>query len=732
MTHRTAMGAWLAGIAAAVLLTASLMGRRMAEPPRGTSTPHANRLIHERSPYLLQHAHNPVDWYPWGDDAFAKARAEQKPIFLSIGYSTCHWCHVMERESFEDARVADVLNRSFVSIKVDREEHPDVDHLYLTAVSALTGQGGWPLTVFLTPQLQPFFGGTYFPPERRGQLPGLLEVLPAVADAWERQREQVLGSAQQLTEAVRQMTAQQATPGEPSEATLHAAFNAAAGSFDPAHGGFGDAPKFPRSHELSFLLHYWARTHTGQALDIVTSTLDHLVRGGIHDQIGGGFHRYSTDAAWLVPHFEKMLYDQALLARTLLEAHQITGRADFADAARGIFDYVLRDLTDASGGFHSAEDADSEGVEGKFYLWTPAQLQEALGPEDAELAARFYGVTPEGHVEHKASILHIEQPLEDFAKLKALDPGTLRTRLAAIRARLLAARSTRVRPHRDDKILTSWNGLMIGAFAYGAAVLDEPRYLTAATRAADFVRATLVRDGLPLRRYRDGEARYAGTLEDYAFLASGLLDLYEAGFRSQDLAAARGLTEQMIAQCWDDAAGGFFACGDEEASQVVRTKDAADGATPSGNSMAALTLLRLGRLTADRRWDDYGRKALGAFGGAVDRRPLAFAQMLIGWDFALGPTRELVIAGGPSLPDTQALVRASRRRFLPRTARLLHPPGPEGEAIQALAPFVRAQGPVQGRPAAYLCENFQCRLPVTDVAALTRLLGAPEAGSSAP
>jgi len=439
-----------------------------------------NRLIHEKSPYLLQHAHNPVDWYPWGEEAFARARQEQKPIFLSIGYSTCHWCHVMERESFEDPQIAQLMNRWFVSIKVDREEHPDLDQVYMTAVTTLTGHGGWPLTVFLTPELKPFFGGTYFPPQRRWNVAGMNEVLPAVADAWQHKREEIASSAEELTAALRSQLSPQAAPGTVSIDALHTAFNQAVAAFDAAHGGFGGAPKFPRSHELSFLLHYWARTGTAQALEIVTATLDHMSLGGLHDHLGGGFHRYATDAQWLVPHFEKMLYDQGLLARAYLEAYRVTKRPEDAEAARGIFEYVLRDLTDPAGGFYSAEDADSEGAEGKCYVWTPEEVSQVLGAEEAELFSRFYGVTAEGNFEHGASILHIEQPLPVFARLKGFEPGQLTARLAASRRALFAARERRVRPHRDDKVLTSWNGLMIASLAYGAATLDEPRYLSAA------------------------------------------------------------------------------------------------------------------------------------------------------------------------------------------------------------------------------------------------------------
>ncbi len=695
-----------------------------------TAAGQPNRLSQEKSPYLLQHALNPVQWYPWGEDAFAKARAEDKPIFLSIGYSTCHWCHVMERESFENPRIAELLNRSFVSIKVDREELPDVDQVYMTAVTMMTGQGGWPLTVFLTPEGRPFFGGTYFPPERRWHLAGLDEVLQRVADLWRQKRQEILTSAEQMTATLQQQLSQTAAaaPGAAGDAlsaqVLERAFGIAKDGFDAAHGGFGAAPKFPRSHDLSWLLTYWHRTRTQQALDMVTTTLDHLARGGIHDQVGGGFHRYSTDERWLVPHFEKMLYDQALLARTYLEAYRIAKRPDDAKTARDIFDYVLRDLRDAQGGFYTAEDADSEGEEGKFYTWTPAELTAVLGRQDAELVMRFYGVTPQGHVEHQRSILHIEQPLEAFATSTKETPPALAQRLAQARAKLLAAREERIRPHRDDKVLTSWNGLMIGSLADGASTLDEPRYLEAAERAARFILQTLRRDGRLLRRWRDGEARYDGTLEDYAFFAYGLVALYEASYDPAYLAEAKGLAEQMVERFWDEAGGGFFLRAADADPLIVRSKDLYDGATPSGNSIAALVLLRIGRLTADARLETLGRRTLEAFGQPMAQMPFGYTQMLIALDAALGPTQEIVVAGDHADAQTQALLRVLHERFLPRAVSVLHPMGPDRGVIERLAPYVAAQGPVEGRPAAYVCEGSSCRLPVTDPAQLAQQLDA--------
>ena len=688
-----------------------------------------NRLIHEKSPYLLQHAHNPVDWYPWGDEAFAKAAREDKPVFLSIGYSTCHWCHVMERESFEDPGIAKLLNESFISIKVDREEHPDVDQLYMQAVTALTGQGGWPLTVLLTPDRQPFFGGTYFPPQRRGTMPGMTELLPAIAEAWKTRRASLLQSAEQLTSALQEEAAKQAPSGSIGAEALTSAFNHAVTSFDDTYGGFGEAPKFPRAHELSFLLHDWARMGSAQALEMVTTTLDHLARGGIRDHLGGGFHRYSTDAMWLVPHFEKMLYDQALLARAYLEAYRATRRAEYATVAREIFDYVLRDLTDPAGGFYSAEDADSEGREGAFYVWTPEELAHVLGAEDAELFARFYGVAHDGNFEQNTSILHIEQPLEVFARLKGLDASQLARRLAESRAKLLRARAQRIRPHRDDKILTSWNGLMIASLAEASTTLEEPRYLDAARRAADFLLGTLRRDGVLLRRFREGEARFPGTLEDYAFLAYGLSELYEASFEPRYLAEARDLARAMIQHFGDQEGGGFFLRATDEPTLIVRSKALYDGATPSGNSIAALVCLRLGRLTSDESLEAYGRKTLETFAQLIERAPFAYPQMLIAWDEALGPTREVVIAGDVGEARTRALLRVLQQRLLPRTVIIVRPSsaGPARQALEAIVPAARAQEPINGQPAAYVCERFVCLRPTTDPETLAAQLNRREA-----
>ncbi len=673
-----------------------------------------NRLIQEKSPYLLQHAYNPVDWYPWGKDAFEKANQEDKLVFLSIGYSTCHWCHVMAHESFEDAETAEMLNRWFVSIKVDREEYPDIDHIYMSAVMLMTGAGGWPLTVILTPDGRAVFGGTYFPPQRRGDLIGLQELLPAVAEAWKNRREELLSSAERLTTILKERLSTPHASGTLTIDPLHRAFNQAVAWFDSTYGGFGNAPKFPRGHELSFLLHYWLRTQTHQALELVTTTLDHLSQGGIHDHLGGGFHRYSTDAQWLVPHFEKMLYDQALLARAFLESYRVTQRQEYARVARGILDYVLRDLSDAAGAFYSAEDADSEGQEGKFYVWTPAEITELLGEKDAEWFNRYYGLTPEGNFEHGKSILHVTQPLEMFAKRNGLKARAFDERLAQNRVQLLAKRARRKRPHRDDKILTSWNGLMIASLAYGASTLHEPSYLIKARQAADFIWQHLQQDGLLLRRYREKEAAYPGTLEDYAFFGYGLLEVYESGYDVKYLVWAKRLVDVMIERFWDPQQEGFFLRDRTEPELIAPVKEFYDGATPSGNSMAIGLLLRLGRLRADPHLEDLGRRALESVVALVESEPFRYPQLLIDWDFALGPIREIVIVGDRDDSRTKEMIEVIDQRFLPRTVTVLRPTGSEAKELEGFAPYVQHQGPVNGQPTAYMCQGYVCTLPTTD------------------
>jgi uncharacterized protein YyaL (SSP411 family) len=694
-------------------------GRESLPPDAQGRTP--NRLIREKSPYLLQHAYNPVDWYAWSDDAFAKAKREDKPVFLSVGYSTCYWCHVMEQESFENAEVAMLLNDTVVAIKVDREERPDIDAIYMQAVMTMTGSGGWPMSVFLTPDGKPFWGGTYFPADDRWGRPGFKTVLRSISDAWKTRRQEVLRSSQSLTHAI-QASADAGSSTPLTTDVLDAAAQQLAQQFDAAHGGFGSAPKFPTSHRLSFLLRAWSRSNDPQILGMVETTLDAMARGGMHDHVGGGFHRYSTDRQWLVPHFEKMLYDQALLARAYVEAYQVTGKAQYAEVARDIFEYVLRDMRDATGAFHSAEDAGEVGKEGEFYVWTSQDIEQTLGPEDAARFNRFYGVTPGGNFEHGTTILAIAKPLDAFAVAEGLAPADIHTTLSTARTTLLAVRSQRPRPHRDDKILTDWNGLMIGSLAYGARVLDEPRYAQAAREAASFLLERLQRDGRLLHRYRDGETSIAAFLDDYAFLGWGLTDLYEATFEVRWLAEAKRLSQDMVRLFWDQQHGGFFFSGDQNERLIAQTKELYDGALPSGNSVAALNLARLGQLTMDKELQGYAERQLQTFSGHVGRSPSAFPQLLTALDFWLGPSQEIVIAGNPASSDTREMVRLVHQRFLPRAVLALHPVDAGAQAIEGLVPFIAAQRPLQGKATAYVCENYVCNLPTSDLSRLRQLL----------
>jgi len=688
-----------------------------------------NRLAREKSPYLLQHAHNPVDWYPWGDEAFAKARDENRPIFLSIGYATCHWCHVMERESFENVEIASILNSRYVPIKVDREERPDVDHVYMTVCQALTGSGGWPLTVLLMPDGRPFLAGTYFPPESRFGRPGLKDVLFQVLSAWEGQRDRIEDVAQQIVEGVRGEF--RGHPGErPDADLLTAAFEHLLQRFDEAHGGFGSAPKFPTPHQLTFLLRYGKRTGDGRALDMVERTLRWIRRGGIYDQVGFGIHRYSTDREWLVPHFEKMLYDQALVMMACVETFQASGDPLFGSVAREIAAYVARDLTSPEGAFYSAEDADSEGEEGKFYVWTTDELREVLGPEEAALFARVYGAEPKGNWIDPAgghltgtNILHLTEDPAAAAREAGLDPAILARRLEGDRLALLQARSRRIRPLRDDKVLTAWNGLMIAALAKASVALSDPALAEAALRAMAFVEQNLLRgDGRLFARWRDGEAAHPAYLDDYAFLAWGSLELYGATFDPAHLERALALAGDMERLFWDGAEGGFFFTGSDAEPLLARTKEIYDGALPSGNSVAVLVLLRLARMTGRSDLEQRAEETVRAFAGSVRRLAAAHTQLLAALDFAFGPTREVVIAGAADRPETAELVRTARTGFRPRTVLLLREPGAAGEALARLAPDTSAQGPVNGAPAAYVCENFVCAAPVTDPAALASAL----------
>ena len=686
-----------------------------------------NRLADETSPYLQQHAHNPVDWYPWGPEALARARAEDRPILLSIGYAACHWCHVMERESFEDPTIAAMMNDRFVNIKVDREERPDLDSIYMDAVQALSGQGGWPMTVFLTPDLKPFYGGTYFPPEDRGGMPGLPRVLGAVSEAYGDRRDQVTEMAERLAGHLRQSPVAGSRGAPLSPNLLDEAFAALSSGFDTVNGGFGGAPKFPQPSAVEYLLRHAHRTSDPSATAMAELALDRMARGGIYDQLGGGFHRYTTDAEWLVPHFEKMLYDNALLIRLYLHGYQATGRPLFRRVVVETADYVLRDLRDPAGGFYTSRDADSEGHEGLFYVWDQAEVTDLLGPDDWALFSRYHGVTPQGSFEGR-SILHVPEEPEGAAAALGIPLPELEERVARSRVRLLETRERRVPPARDEKVLTAWNGLMLGALAEAAAVLGRDDYLRAAEANATFLLGALRDDGRLLRTWRDGRAKLKGYLEDHAFLVDGLVALYEATFDPRWLREARALADTMLDLFWDPSSAGFFDTGADHEELVTRPRDFTDGAMPSGSSAATLALLRLGALTGVPRYREHAITALEGIAPLLGRHALGLGHWLCALDFALSSPREVVIVGGRGEPDTAALLSALHGAYLPNkvVAGLESEDDPAAEDLALLEGRHR----VGGRATAYVCQNFACQMPVTEADALLAQLAGEDVGAS--
>jgi uncharacterized protein YyaL (SSP411 family) len=685
----------------------------------------ANRLAGEKSPYLLQHAHNPVDWYPWGDEAFELARTRDCPIFLSIGYSTCHWCHVMERESFENEDVAALMNRAFVCIKVDREERPDVDHVYMMACQMMTGSGGWPLTILLTPDRRPFFAATYLPPA------AMRDFIPRVETAWREQRESLHTDAGRVAEALNRAMLADASTVDGLD-VMRRAYQELTARFDATHGGFGARPKFPSPHTLLFLLRYWKRTGDGDALAMVEQTLERMRRGGIQDQIGFGFHRYSTDSQWLVPHFEKMLYDQALLLMAYTDACQATGRADFARSAVEIAEYVMRDLSAPERGFYSAEDADSEGVEGKFYVWTRDEIFEALGDEHAaaDVACAYFGVSADGNFLEEATghrtganILHLPRPHAEAAQALGMEEGELTARIESIRRRLLDVRSKRKRPFLDDKVLTDWNGLMIAALARSGRVCGRTDHIDRAVGAAQFISSRLSRpDGALFHRYRDGVIAIDGMLDDYAFLTWGLLELYESTFDERHLERAILHTRFMLANFLDEDSGGFFMTRKNAEALVARPREVYDGALPSGNSAAALNLMRLSRFTGDMEYDRRGRAVMEAFGAQLARAPMAHCALLCAVDFMLGPSFEIVISGQRGGHDVETMAATLESVYQPNRVLLFRPANDAG-AVVRVAPFTKDQVPLEeGGATAYVCRNFACHRPTTDPAEMLRLL----------
>ena len=663
-----------------------------------------------------------MDWYPWGKEAFENAKKNNKPVFLSIGYATCHWCHVMERESFEDLEVARLMNEAFISVKVDREERPDIDSVYMKVCQLLTGSGGWPLTIIMTPDKRPFFASTYISKENRFGRIGMLELIPRIKGLWENSSAELEASSDRIVSSLKEPPA--SIQGEDlKEDTLDAAYHQLEQQFDSENGGFGISPKFPTPHNLLFLLRYWRRTGKENVLHMVEQTLQSMHRGGIFDQIGYGFHRYSTDAQWLVPHFEKMLYDQALLAMAYTEAFQITGNKDYQNTAREIFVYILRDMTSPEGAFYSAEDADSEGEEGKFYLWTTVEIQETLGQKEAELAHRMFNVQKDGNFVEEtsrkktgANILHLKKSLEEIASELKLSPKNLNKNLESIRMSLFNTRKKRARPFKDDKILTDWNGLMIAALAKGANAFNDPAYANAAHKASDFILNNMRdKEGRLFHRNRGGLSSITAFLDDYAFFIWGLIELYQTNFDVQFLQAALELNELLIKHFWDEENGGFFFTPDDGEQLLLRHKEIYDGAIPSGNSVEMLNLLHLGRLTSNPEFEEKAVQTSRIFSNYVEYSPAAFTQMMSAADFALGPTYEVVVVGHPDEDETKTMLKVLRTEFFPNKVILFIPTDKDPSAIFQIAPFTSQMASIQSKTTAYVCKNYSCQQPTTDI-----------------
>ncbi|MGZ3567652.1 MAG: thioredoxin domain-containing protein [Thermodesulfobacteriota bacterium] len=679
---------------------------------------YTNRLIHETSPYLLQHAHNPVDWHPWGEGALTRARKEDKPILLSIGYSSCHWCHVMEKESFEDEAIARIMNERFIPIKVDREERPDLDELYMNAVQVMTGSGGWPMTVFLTPDLVPFHAGTYFPPEDRGGMPGFPKVLVTVSDYYKTHQEEIKKMERQMKDTLRQIVEIAPSQETLSDKVLSKAFNVLESQFDPIYGGFGQAPKFPNSMALSLLLRHWKNTGSNKALEIVEKTLEKMAHGGIYDQLGGGFHRYSVDERWLIPHFEKMLYDNALLSRTYFEAFQATKKQRYLRVGEEILNYVIREMRSPQGGFYSTQDADSEGVEGKFYVWTRDEIKNALGKEMGTAFCAYYGVTQHGNFEKEASVLSIVNTLENVSQLYGIPVPDLERVLEEGRRRLFAEREKRTRPGRDEKILTSWNGLMISGFIDGFEVTGNEQYLDGGKEAARFILQEMRKDGSLMRVFNKGKCRVKGYSEDYAFIIQALIDLYEATFEMEWLKEAAGLNQKMIHQFWDERNGGFFFTGRENESLIARSKNPYDNVIPSANSVAVFNLIRLGALTGEESLKQMAEQTIHLFYRFFDQSPSGFAEMLSALSFFLNP-QEIGIIGSMKDRKTTSMLKEIYLSYLPN--KILSLRDPREPIEKNWFPFLTEKG-TPDVPTVFVCKGFTCLPPVTDRKELKKVL----------
>ena len=673
----------------------------------------ANKLIDEKSPYLLQHAFNPVDWYPWSKEAFDKAKKENKPIFLSIGYSTCHWCHVMEHQSFEDEEVAKVLNDDFISIKVDREERPDVDNVYMTVCQMLTGSGGWPLTIIMTPDKEPFFAGTYFPKNSVHGRIGMLDLIPRISDIWRNKKEEAIDSAVNIVKHLAKYAEVSKASVSISEDVLHNAFEMFNQRFDDKQGGFGNSPKFPSPHNLLFLLRYWKKTKNNRALSMVEKTLSSMSLGGIYDHLGYGFHRYSTDSDWLVPHFEKMLYDQAMLIMAYAEAYQITKKDEYKKVTEETIAYVLRDMRSKEGGFYCAEDADSEGVEGKFYVWTEEEVDKILSVEEAKLFKKVFNVKKEGNFldeatrqKNKSNILYLKELLK-------FDP-----KIETIKKKLFEVREKRVHPYKDDKVLTNWNGLMISALAKASQVFDSQDYAHSAEQAVEFVLSKMTKDGKLLHRYRDGQSDINGYVDDYAFFICGLLELYEATFNVKYLELALDFNEKLIKDFWDEKNGGFYFTAKDSEKLIIRQKEVYDGAIPSGNSICLLVLLKLAKITGDTKCQDYADKLMKTFAESIIHAPIAYSQFLVALDFYFSSS-EIVIAGDLSAHDTKEMISALRNEYFPNKVVLLN----SGDSsLKKISSLVDGKNSIGGKSTAYVCKNYSCKKPTTDISEMLACL----------
>ena len=679
---------------------------------------HTNRLIDETSPYLLQHAHNPVDWYPWSNEAFQKAKSENKPVLLSIGYSACHWCHVMERESFENEKIAALMNELFVNIKVDREERPDLDEIYMNAVQMLTGRGGWPMTMFLTPERKPFYGGTYFPPEDRQGMPGFPRILLGVSQAYRERPAEVEKSVSEILAALQRMSESHATEKIFAKDIIADSCEQISRAYDSDNGGLGQAPKFPNAGVYELFLRHYHHSRNHRYLEMATHTLTKMAQGGIYDHLGGGFHRYSVDAKWLVPHFEKMLYDNAQLVRVYAQAYKITGEPLFKSVVDETVGYLLREMLHSEGGFYSTQDADSEGEEGKFFVWTEEEINGLAGEDDGEIFCRMYDVSEQGNFEEK-NILHPILTIEQASKFFRKERSQIETLLAGTKQKLFLEREKRIKPFRDEKIIAAWNGLALSGLAEAIKISDNPAFFEAVNRTIDFIFTKMFRDGFLLHTYKDGQAKLLGYLDDYAFVATGLLDVYEAILDRSVLERSVQLADVMLREFWDERDGGFFYTGKSHEQLISRTKPVFDASIPSGNAMATQLLLRLAHITANEEYQKHAEAVLRSYYSAMESQPFGFAHLLCALDFYLNKPKEIVVVGKQYEPQTAALLKEIGKLYLPNS--VLQLVGAD-EALENVSPLLKGKAQIDGKPTVYVCENFTCSAPVTSWAELKPLL----------